>query len=670
MIITADGNVGIGVTGPSYPLQVNGTTDIKGFLIGDNSILGNSSNGLLRLDSSGNVGLNSAAGRILYIQRDQGSDVYIGVAGTNRVGIGSNAAGSLLSVNGGMSVGTSYQTTAAPSNGAIIQGNAGIGTATPTTALEVSGTVSATHFVGDGSGLTGLAVSGDRITSGTDNLTINGSTHTISLTTNGSVANYVDASGRFVMTGISTTTNQASFTTINLANSPAGDPASGMIYKNGAPFISTFAPAGAVGGNLFIGSGAGNTSMAISGSANDASYNTAVGINALHANTTGYWNTANGNGALYSNTTGYYNVANGVGTLGTNTTGDFNTANGVQALVANTTGNDNTANGTGALYYNTTGSDNTANGAWSLGHNTTGSYNTANGVWGLHWNTTGSRNVAEGYAAGFGVSGSTVVSDSVLLGYQAGYGLTTSQQNILIGSQAGMGLTTGSSNIIIGYSVDAPTATTSNWLNLGNIVSGSMLPTGSLSFGGSVAVAGNVGVGTATPESLGGTTNIITQYGSNATALTQKTSFSASHGSIISTNGSDLSIRNTENGILRFTTTDTERMRISNLGNVGIGTATPTTALEVSGTISATNLVVNGVSITGGAQVDNITSGTASVIANQNTGVSVSAPMEVSGDVATTGIKLASASTVTCDAAHNHTIIWDDATGSLLVCRM
>ena len=43
-----------------------------------------------------------------------------------------------------------------------------------------------------------------------------------------------------------------------------------------------------------------------------------------------------------------------------------NTANGVQALYANTTGSHNTANGIQALYANTTGSYNTANGAATI----------------------------------------------------------------------------------------------------------------------------------------------------------------------------------------------------------------------------------------------------------------------------------------------------------------
>jgi hypothetical protein len=36
-------------------------------------------------------------------------------------------------------------------------GNVGIATPSPTATLEVSGTISATHFVGNGSGLTGLS---------------------------------------------------------------------------------------------------------------------------------------------------------------------------------------------------------------------------------------------------------------------------------------------------------------------------------------------------------------------------------------------------------------------------------------------------------------------------------------------------------------------------------
>jgi hypothetical protein len=51
----------------------------------------------------------------------------------------------------------------------ISNSGVGIGIVTPSVALEVSGTVSATHFFGDDSGLTGIAASGDRLVSGSVN---------------------------------------------------------------------------------------------------------------------------------------------------------------------------------------------------------------------------------------------------------------------------------------------------------------------------------------------------------------------------------------------------------------------------------------------------------------------------------------------------------------------
>lgn len=192
--------------------------------------------------------------------------------------------------------------------------------------------------------------------------------------------------------------------------------------------------------------------------------------------------------------------------------------------------------------------------------------------------------------------------------------------------------------------------------------------------------SGNVGIGTASPQN---TLDLGSGSGWNSVGLGYQGSFigfnaywngtwqykSSGYASVIrqGTDGLEFWSAPTGSG----TMSPVQALIIDTTGQAGIGTANPTANLEVSGMVSATHFVGDGSGLTGlSARGDRITSGTASVIANQNTGVSVSAPMEVSGDVAATGIKLASASTVTCDAAHNHTIIWDDATGSLLVCRM
>ena len=88
----------------------------------------------------------------------------------------------------------------------------GVGTATPTTALEVSGTISATSLIVNGMPITGG--NGDIITSGTTAVRVNSATATISFTTNGSVANYFNSAGDLIAHGISLTTSPLSATAV------------------------------------------------------------------------------------------------------------------------------------------------------------------------------------------------------------------------------------------------------------------------------------------------------------------------------------------------------------------------------------------------------------------------------------------------------------------------
>lgn len=194
-------------------------------------------------------------------------------------------------------------------------------------------------------------------------------------------------------------------------------PSVGVITQNGAPLLHSY---GSI--NFFAG-GAGNFTMT-------GGSNTAVGRNALKANTTGWSNTSEGVNSLAANTTGYGNVATGVFALSSNTTGYVNVAYGISALSANTTGTGNTAFGANTLAANVGGDGNVASGANALSSNTNGSGNTADGSSSLTSNTTGGSNTAVGVSA-----------------LQLN---TTGSNNIAVGSSAGMNLTTGNSNIDIG----------------------------------------------------------------------------------------------------------------------------------------------------------------------------------------------------------------------------
>jgi hypothetical protein len=253
---------------------------------------------------------------------------------------------------------------------------------------EFSGTVSAESFSGSGTNLTSLDASS--LTSGTVPLAqLSGITSnqldaaTWALATNLNGGNAALASN--LVSGII-------ITNAVISNSVFAGNGGGLINLNAAQLTSIGNTNNGVAGNFFIGP-AGNATMA-------GVNNTALGVNALVANTNGTDNTAGGLNALYQNTVGNNNTAHGAYALQNNTNGNNNTADGVRTLYTNTSGSYNTANGTYALYANISGNNNTASGTYALWYDTNGSGNTAVGSGALGTNTSGSYNIALGYGAG------------------------------------------------------------------------------------------------------------------------------------------------------------------------------------------------------------------------------------------------------------------------------
>ena len=207
----------------------------------------------------------------------------------------------------------------------------------------------------------------------------------------------------------------------------------------------------------------------VAGFALQTDNNTAVGHEALKANTTGRENTAFGSQTMESNTTGEFNDAFGRDALGVGSgfdsccafgnsalksnTGDDNSAFGFVALTANTTGTLNTAVGANALDANTTGLSNTAVGYNAGGESTTASYNTFVGEGAAGNNTTGGASVAVGRLA---LSACSTGSNHVAVGADALQSVTTGNNNIGLGLDAGRSnspsgnITTGSNQICLG----------------------------------------------------------------------------------------------------------------------------------------------------------------------------------------------------------------------------
>jgi len=146
--------------------------------------------------------------------------------------------------------------------------------------------------------------------------------------------------------------------------------------------------------------------------------------------------------------------------------GSGNVALGDLALDAVTSsGNYNVAIGTGALTDSTSATYNVAVGYYAGRNYTTGGYNTCLNAYSGNNTTTGTHNINLGYASGYSTTSGagnicigsyagyshTTGSYSTYAGYQAGYNNTTGLYNTCVGAYSGYTGTTAQYNVCVGY---------------------------------------------------------------------------------------------------------------------------------------------------------------------------------------------------------------------------
>ena len=162
VIYYSSGNVGIGTTNPQNSLTVynsgvsisnlsSGTTSTAAYYAvvntADNrrAFVGMDGTGLFAF-STGALALGTDNTPIIFAP-SYGSGEKMRILTTGYVGIGTTNPGSLLTVSGGVGIGSGYNAFTAPTNGMIVQGGVGIGTTNPgVNALQVTGNVVTSGF--------------------------------------------------------------------------------------------------------------------------------------------------------------------------------------------------------------------------------------------------------------------------------------------------------------------------------------------------------------------------------------------------------------------------------------------------------------------------------------------------------------------------------------------
>ncbi|MCX6766644.1 MAG: tail fiber domain-containing protein, partial [Candidatus Moranbacteria bacterium] len=598
------GNVGIGTTAPDALLSLSSTgalgfygrSQIKSSADGYLTFFNNAGTDFTRLAFGGTTSSFPAIAKLgsslQIIAADNSTNANLLVTGN--VGIGTTAPTNMLDVAGGVKIGAGYAGIGltAPANGLLVQGNVGIGTTSPSSLLNVSGgdfnltagygteKVTNGSFTGNASDWTltaGWAYNSNNVWHNANGVTtmsqtpIGGTvagetykvTYTVSGWTVGTVTPQVGgvngvargANGTYTDYIIATTTGNLIFTPTNTARFTIDD-LSVTKVTNGLAISDH--------GRLGIGTATPNNFIQVTGLINfdNTLGNTYLGFETGLLNTSNQGgNTAVGFQALRSNNTYGGNTALGYQALATSN-GAGNTAVGNLALTSST-GNYNTALGNEALRYAGSARDNTAVGSESQ-RVSTGERNTSLGS-GALWNTSGSYNVAVGVGAGDKNSAS--FDNSVFIGYASGTEITSGDYNTFLGYASGSTTTTGGSNILLGYNIQTPAVDTSNYLSIGNLI----FATGGFGTGTTVGT-GNVGIGTTSPLSKlhlnGGT-------GTLSTGLTF--------------GDGDSGLYEVSDDKLIFQTLGSDKLTIQSDGNVGIGTTSPISPLDIH-TTGTTNV--------------------------------------------------------------------------------
>ena len=451
-------------------------------------------------NGSYNIGIGQGAGAAF--EATGGRNIFVGVgvganalAASSNVVVGHNSGASIVSGSGNVVIGyntdllggidTSNQLNIAGLVTGVIGGSS----------VTAHGAMYANSFHGAGSALTGVTVDLSTVTSAlagklSNTETVPGGLINLSTYTFGGGIPYAGATDTFRTAYQITTSSNISANAYQIAGSTV------LAYKGSALVIGANAGKNNTGTtNMWIGDGS-------APGVTNATLSMGIGLQALGAgNNIGARNHVVGYQAGYNMaTTGSDNTCLGY-LCGYGGAYTLNTAVGASAGNGWERSDRNSYFGASSGYNGADSQDNTAVGHQAGLWLTSSNGNTCIGA----GSCTGST-----YLNGYPHNGNTAV------GYRSGYSVTVASANVFIGYRAGYSVTAGTGNIIIGALQDAPTAGTSNYLNIGGAIIGSLSASPALS---SVTVVGAFSAGSYIGLPITSTAAIVSQLTAQAAAL-------------------------------------------------------------------------------------------------------------------------------------------------------